>query len=86
MVAVRVEDEGFREQLLRQLGGVHHAMRVLAKLPQDARYALTRFYAIGFPRKDAETLAAEMNLTLTEFELLRLRAVRELRMGGRDGD
>lgn len=85
-IGVEASQEGDRQTLIDQLGGEHGAFQATRRLPQDQRYLVTRLYGFGFEPKEREEIADEMGLSATEFELLQLRALRNLRDGGRHGD
>ena len=80
MVARAIEAEVGQEGFDRELAGrIYRTMRVLSQGPQDERYLISRLYGLGFPRKTAEELMAEMQLDPQEFEELRRRGVARLR-------
>lgn len=79
--AVSTADVG-QEGLCGKLGVTDYQLRrALAKLPQDARFLLSRYYGVGFPAKSRGELMSEMDLTSMEFQALHDEALARLRRG-----
>lgn len=83
MAAGTVSTADAREESLeRTLGITEYQLRqALARLPQNARYLLSRYYAVGFEQKSREQLMSEMGLSSREFQKLHDESIAKLRLG-----
>jgi len=69
------------EEFSSELGlSEYQLVRALARLPQDARYALSRTYGIGCVPVPSGRLMVEMDLSPREFTKLHNEALARLRV------
>lgn len=74
--AAGVGSEGVGRELARR---TFWAKRVLARGPQDVRYATTRYFGIGCVAMSGEEIQRDMRISPEEFEELWRRGIRSLR-------